>query len=334
MRAADDSPGLLLAEVATALLCVATASHSSMLEALEAEVAGVLSSVAPHVVTVRAAFDEPVAGAPLGNVVNVGSGLLVDSLGYVVTASGVVTHFSTIATRVSVIDHERRFHEALLYMVDPELRIGVLYVPTLAGMPALPMRTGTWRSGAFALVVGNSFGVGPSASLMTVAGRRERDGFWQLSTSATPGYSGAPVFDSGGDLGGIIVGEVAGSEEGPYGRALPAVMVTSQRVRPLIDRLEYLAARRGSPWLGIAVRPHVESGGRASLYVSTVFANGPAALAGIQPGDVLLSVDTLTVSYVADLAEWIRRFPPGSEVAVHVLRRGEPRTLTVTVGTR
>jgi serine protease DegS len=201
-------------------------------------------------------------------------------------------------------------------------------------MTSLRTRVHDWHGGAFALVVGNSFGVGPSVSLTTVAGRRERDGFWQLSEPTMPGSSGAPVFDSDGALGGIVVGEVAGSRGGSYERPLPAVMVTSQQLKQVIDRLASLSAGQGAPWLGISVRSFVESGGRASLYVSNVFSNSPAAHAGFQPGDVLLSVDTLTVSYVADLAQWIRQCRPGSAVSVHVLRHGERQTLTVTVGER
>jgi len=334
MRAASGLQTTLLGGIALAVLVSVSTTDSSTMQALEREVAEVLSSVAPHVVTVRATFAEPVVGTAGGNVVNIGSGLLVDSLGYVITAGGVVTHFAGVAAYVMVLDHEKHPHEALLYTVDPRLRIAVLYVPTLAGAAPLPVRADPWYRGALALVVGNSFGVGPSASLTTVAGQRERDGFWQLNDPATPGYSGAPVFDSAGELGGIIIGEVAGDEGDPYERPLPALMVTSRELAPLISGLGFLAAGRGKPWLGIAVRPVVDPGGRISLFVSTVFSNSPAAQAGILPGDVLVSVDTLTVSYVADLADWIRRCRPGHEAAVHVLRGGERRTVTVTVGTR
>jgi serine protease Do len=323
-----------LSEVVAVLLASAAMSNASMLGAIEREVAGLVASVEPRLVTVRATFSGPIAGIRAESVVNIGSGLLVDSLGYIITSSGVVTHPSGIAFSITVIDHDKHLHDALLYSVDPGLRVAVLYVPTLAGSLPLPTRVRDWYGGAFALVVGNSFGVGPSVLLMTVAGRRERDGFWQLSEPATPGSSGAPVFDSDGALGGIVVGEVAGGPGGAPERPLPAVMVTTQQLRQVIDQLASPAAQQGAPWLGISVRPFVESGGRASLYVSNVFSNSPAAHAGLLPGDVLVRVDTLTLSYVADLAEWIRQRRPGHEVSLHILRNGERRTIAVTVGKR
>jgi len=317
-----------------AVFLCAQASGAAALRELESEIKALVASVAPHVVTVQATFPEQIAQFPAGGVVNIGSGLIIDSTGYILTASGVVTHFSTVAPVISVIDHQKRSHEALLFSIDPVLRIAVLYAPTLSGIPPLRMRFADWEGNVLALVVGNSFGVGPSASLMTVAGRRERDGFWQLSNPATPGYSGAPVFDSRGALGGVIVGEVASQSTDQDDRPLPAVMVTSLQVLPIINRLDSLSSRRGRPWLGISVRPQVHRDGQVMLFVSSVVSDSPAAEAGFQAGDVLLGVDTLQISYIADLADWIRRCRPGHQASIHILREGQPQTLMVTVGTR
>jgi S1-C subfamily serine protease len=328
-------PGAAWLWMGLGALCIAASSaQARALAAVESEIAQVISAVAPQVVTVQASFSEPMAAPPFPPVVNIGSGLLVDSLGYVVTSSGVVTRFPTVAPSLVVIDHRKRSHEAILYSIDDNLRIAVLYVPTLAGTAPPQMREDPWFGGAIALVVGNSFGIGASVSLMTVAGRRERDGFWQLSNPATPGYSGAPVFDANGALGGVLVGEVAGSGADPNPRPLPAVMVTLERLKPLLDRLASLSSAGGKPWLGIAVRPRTERNGRMLIYVSSVFSGSPAWAAGLEPGDVLVRVDTLSLSYVGDLAEWIRHCAPGHEASLQILRAGERRTVMVRVGQR
>lgn len=315
---------------ALALLLWAVTAPATVLQDMEREVSGMAAAIAPHVVTVQATFRNASDENPFGSIVNIGSGLLVDSIGYVLTAASVVARASVLAPVVSVIDHEDRTHEALLYGVDSTLRIAILYVPAMAGPRPLPTKQSVWKRGVFALVVGNSFGVGPSVTLTTVAGQRDRDGFWQLSDPATPGFSGAPVFDSRGALGGIIVGEVASQNRDQ--RPLPAVMVTSRQLAPVIRRLNSIASRPGYPWLGISVRPQTLPDGGISLVVSSVITGSPAAQAGFLSGDVVTKVDTMDVTYVGDFADWVRRSHPGDQATVRVVRQGMQQDIRVTIG--
>jgi len=310
----------------------ACVSHASVLEDVEDDIVALVESAMPQVVTVQAHFPEQ-GGRRGRGVVNVGTGLLIDSLGYVVTSSAVVSRGLAAPTSIYVVDRLQRSHEALLFSVDPAMRIAVLYAPTVSVGLFVRTRTRDWEAGRFAIVIGSSPGVGPSASLTMIAGRSEPDGFWQLSTPVTPGHSGAPVFDSRGAFGGIIVGEVAAQNAGPPGRPLPALMVPATYLRTTLQRI-ISTAERGAPWLGITVRPHVRPDGQNSVYVSDVIGDSPAAHAGLQVGDILVGVDDHRVAYIADLAEWLNQCHPGHQATLKVVRRGQPYAITVTIGTR
>ena len=323
---------LLSALAAFAFLLPADQAASLALQEAEREIAGIASRVASNVVPVQATFRAASDDNPSGSFTNVGSGFLLDSLGHVITAASVLSNSRTIAPVVSVIDHNDRTHEALLYDVDSTLRVAILYVPTMGTGYRMATKRNEWTSGVFALVVGNSFGVGPAVRLTTVAGKRARDGFWQLSDPATPGFSGAPVFDSRGVLGGVIVGEVAG--QGREQRPLPAVMVTTRQLAPLMARIGALAGRGNRSWLGVSVRPFTQPDGTVALLVSNVISGSPAEQAGFVPGDIVTRVDTVDVNYVGDFAEWVRRSSPGDRATVQVLRQGVFQEVRVTIGAR
>lgn len=312
---------------------VGVAQAEPMLKQFESEISRLVERNAPQIVTVQAQFPSLLTETGGSGVLNVGSGLILDSLGYVVTSVAVISHGSSFAEMIGVVGNSGEMHEAMLFGVDPTLRIAFLYVPTLPVSPAVNLRRERWTSGSFAVIVGNSSGVSPAVALSIVAGRRDIDGFWQLSGPAAPGMSGAPVYDSDGRLGGLLVGEVA-----TYGavsnRPLPAVMVSSERLRESINKHVIRSSERGRPWLGITVRPRMESDGSVHVFVSDVVSNSPAQQAGILAGDVLLSVEGTSIGYVSDLADWIRSSQPGREATLHVQRGDQQRAVTVTVGRR
>jgi serine protease Do len=196
------------------------------------------------------------------------------------------------------------------------------------------MRTARWSSGSIAVIIGNSSGLSGAISLSTLAGRRGGNRFWQLGTPASPGLSGAPVFDSNGDLGGLLVGEVGGRVGEYPGRPLPALMVSSDSLKAAINRYIRHSPTSGRPWLGISVRPSLQSNGSVRVYVDSVVANSPAQTAGIQPGDVLVRIDNSSIQYVSDLADWVHNSRPGHNATLSVVRQGEPRAVAVTVGRR
>jgi len=323
----------LIRTLLTGCVFVGAAQAQTMLKQFESEISRLVERNEPQIVTVQAQFPNLITEAGGVGVLNVGSGLIVDTLGYVVTSVAVVSHGSSIAEIIGVVGNTGEVHEAMLFGVDPALRIAFLYVPTLPVSPAINLRRERWTSGSFAVIVGNSSGVSPAVTLTTVAGRRDVEGFWQLSGPATPGMSGAPVYDSDGRLGGLLVGEVS-THGAVTNRPLPAVMVSSDRLRESINKHIVRSAERGRPWLGITVRPRLDSDGSVHVLVSDVMSDSPAQQAGILAGDVLLSVEETSIGYVSDLADWIRSSQPGREATLHLKRGNEQRVVKITVGRR
>jgi S1-C subfamily serine protease len=331
-------PNLRLSRARLAVLAMLAALTApvgaSVLGEFEAEVARLVETVTPKVVTVQALFPEASSQSGPGGVVNVGTGLVADSLGHIVTSSSVVRHSGRLASIISVVDHEYRTHEAIIFSIDPVMGVAMLLAPTLQVRSALRVRGQEWQIGRFAIIVGNSAGVMPTAALTTVAGRREQDQFWQLAQPVTPGCSGAPVFDSDGLFGGLIVGEMATLGGGRTERALPAVMVSSSAIRSILARFAGTVVPNQRPYLGFSASPGLRADGRMAITVSEVIGGSPASRAGLEPGDVLITVDSMRMAYLADLSDWLRHSTPGHVAKVNVLRHGRPRAFTVTVGRR
>lgn len=324
----------LLCALPVVLLIMRPVPAGSLLQQLEQELSLLAERCAPRIVTIHARFPSHVSQWGETGIVNVGTGLVVDSLGYIVTSSDVVTQRSAVAEGIGVVDRDNELHEAMLFGMDSTLRVAFLYAPTLIVNTEISHRSEQWRSGSFAVVMGNSSGLNTAVSLTTLAGARSTDGFWQLSTPASPGLSGAPVFDSNGNFGGLLVGEVGGRVGEYPGRPLPALMVSSDHLRAAMDRFLRPSPPSGRPWLGISVRPSLQSDGSVRVYVDGVVENSPAQAAGIQPGDLLLRIDETGIEYVADLANWVHTSSPGHNASLSVIREGKPHRFTITVGRR
>lgn len=324
----------LLRVLPVVLLLVQPAAAESVLAALEQELSQLAQQCAPRIVTVHARFPSHVNQWGETGIVNVGTGIVIDSLGYIVTSSDVVTQQSALAEGIAVLDSENDPHEAMLFGIDSTLRVAFLYVPTLRIRTNVSMRASQWQAGNFAVIIGNSSGLSGAISLTTLAGPRGENGFWQLSAPASPGLSGAPVFDSNGDFGGLLVGEVGGRVGEYPGRPLPALMVSGDYLRSAMDRFVRPSPTTGRPWLGISVRPSLQSDGSVRVYVDSVVDNSPAQTAGIQPGDVLVRIDDSSIQYVSDLADWVHASSPGHNATLRVVRQGETRAVSVTVGRR
>jgi S1-C subfamily serine protease len=153
----------------------------------------------------------------------------------------------------------------------------------------------------------------------------------QTDTAVNPGNSGGPLLD---DLG-LVVGvtfaiETAGGVNGfiGIGYAIPSVLIN--RVIPaLIENGSY-----SHPYMGIAYDPNYVGG----LLIASVTANGPAANAGLQAGDIIIKVDNVTVNRPEDLLVYLERYKsPGDIIQLRVVRNNDflnQMNKTLTLGVR
>ena len=192
---------------------------------------------------------------------------------------------------------------------------------------------------------GDSVSPGLPVFLLTCTGKRERKGatghvsavgpfeaFWEymldraiMTTAINPGLAGAPLFDPEARLIGIV--SLGLATVGRYSLAIPTDLYLAHRRRLEGDETE--TPRTSRAWIGFY--PQGYDGG---LVVSGVVAEGPADKAGIERGDLILSVEGESVSTLRELyrALWRKRY--GESVGFQILRDSVIRTVDVVAGDR
>jgi serine protease Do len=276
---------------------------------------------------------------------SLGSGFIISGDGYVVTNNHVVSPARTGATveQITVTLSDRREFEATLVGRDTTSDLALLKIkgnnlPFVRFGNSEQVRVGDW-----VVAIGNPFGLGGtvtagivSALHRSLPGGGIYDRFIQTDASINMGNSGGPMFDLNGNVVGINTALISptGGNVG-IGFAIPAEQAT-----PVIDAL-----RRGQRpqrgYIGVSLQS-LDEDIAASLgipknqgeLIRAVTAGGPAARAGIQQGDVVVSVAGRPVTPDETLAWQISRQPLGSRVPVELIRNGERRTVNVAIGER
>ena len=272
-----------------------------------------------------------------------GSGFIVDSHGYIITNNHVVDKADHIYVKLSTDpdggpgDHGR---PATVIGVDKETDIAVIKIDTKEPLPTIKLGNSDGAQvGDWVLAIGSPFGLSQtvSAGIVSAKNRTIEDGnggvsnatfqkFIQTDAAINPGNSGGPLVDMAGEVIGMntaIFTQSMGSEG--VGFAMPSntlINVYNMLIGP--DH----KVTRGS--IGIQFQP-VQSSAVGRVYgfanggvlVNTVTPNFPAAKAGLQPGDVIVSVDGAPVKDGDELIAIISAKRPGSTVKLGYIRGGK-----------
>jgi len=257
-----------------------------------------------------------------------GSGFIIDPAGYIVTNRHVVGR----ADRIVVALNDGTELPARLIGADSLTDIALIKVN--ADRPLPYVRFGDSRKvepGDWVIAAGNPFGLGGSVSAGIISARGRDigagpfDDFLQLDAPINPGNSGGPTFNVDGEVVGVntaIVSPSGGSVG--IGFAVPSEIVSrvvsELRAKGRIDR----------GWLGVAMTEIEQPG----VGISDVVRSGPAARAGIRPGDIVVAVDRSRVDTARDLLRVVASKHPGASATLTVRRRGHDYDVAVTVGQR
>jgi serine protease Do len=270
---------------------------------------------------------------------SLGSGFIIDAAGYVVTNNHVIADADEITVRL----HDDTELKAELIGRDTKTDIALLKVRT-----DKPLAAVTWgdsevaRVGDWVLAIGNPFGLGGTVTAGILSARQRDinsgpyDDFLQTDASINRGNSGGPMFNMDGRVIGIntAIYSPSGGSIG-IGFAIPS-SIAKAVVAELESENDH-TVHRG--WLGVRIQgvtdEIAESLGldkaRGAL-IASVSENGPAQVAGIQAGDVVVSFDGRPVGDMKRLPRLVAETPVDKTVPVTVWRKHGETTLQVKIG--
>jgi len=274
---------------------------------------------------------------------SLGSGVIVDAKGYIVTNRHVVEKADRIRVRFQD-DPPGIQHDAKVIGTDSETDLAVIKVDVDRPLPAAKMgNSDSMQVGDWVLAVGSPFGLSETvtAGIVSAKGRdivpnRQFQTFIQTDAAINPGNSGGPLVNMNGEVIGINTAILSQTDAyAGVGFALPSktvVKVYNQLTGPehrvsrgsigiMFDQVEIPAIAR-------------VYGAGSGITISTVVAGSPADQAGLKVGDTITAVDGEKVTKGDELVSNIADRKPGSKVTLTFIRNGKQQDATVTIADR
>ena len=273
---------------------------------------------------------------------SLGSGVIVDPKGYIVTNRHVVEKADRIRVKLQDENPASPGHDAKVVGMDQETDLAVIKIEVDHPLPAAKIgNSDGMQVGDWVLAIGSPFGLQETvtAGIVSAKGRnivpnRQFQSFIQTDAAINPGNSGGPLVNMAGEVIGIntaILTET--SSYAGVGFAMPSNTV-AQVYNQLIGPEHRVA--RGSIGIEFAAQPnpaiaHIYGAG---VTVSNVISGSPADQAGLKIGDTITSVDGKELKSGDDLVADIAARKPGSKAKVTFVRNGKKDETTVTIADR
>jgi serine protease Do len=266
---------------------------------------------------------------------SLGSGVIVDRDGFIVTNHHVVANADEIQVKLS----DTRSFPAELVGSDPRTDVALIRVRG-KNLPLAQLgNSDDLGVGDWVLAIGNPFGLeetvtaGIVSAKERVIGAGPFDNFIQTDASINPGNSGGPLID--------IDGKVVGVNSAIYSRSGGSIgigfAIPINLAMQVVDQLRS-NRRVVRGWLGVAMQDVTPELARSfglpneeGALISDIYRGGPAHRAGIRRGDVVVGFNGQHVKNSRELARWVTQIPIGSPVKIGVLREGSRQTFEVTV---
>ncbi|MGE4605352.1 MAG: trypsin-like peptidase domain-containing protein [Myxococcota bacterium] len=267
---------------------------------------------------------------------SLGSGVLIDAEGHILTNEHVVGR----ASRIIVSLEDGTEFEARVIGADPNNDIAVLQAETDTELPWIsPATSSDLMVGESVIAIGNPFGLSSSVTTGVIsalnrsvrAQNRVYHGFLQTDASINPGNSGGPLVNAAGELIGINTAVYTGGQG--IGFAIP-IDVAKRVVDELIEHGEVAPV-----WLGLDfqdLNPELRAvmdmpPGVSGALVNRVRKSSPAARAKLRRGDVVMRIDGQPVDSAQFFFEKLETSVDGQKVALSVWRNGNPQTIVVVL---
>ena len=273
---------------------------------------------------------------PLEGRIALGSGFIISEDGYIITNYHVIEN----AEVVNVVLFDNPEGEADIIGGDEKTDIALIKIEPPFELDKVTFGdSDAIRVGDWVLAIGNPFGLGGSVTPGIVSAKSRDiaagpyDNFIQTDAAINQGSSGGPMFNTKGEVIGInsALFSTSGNNMG-IGFAIPINIVEW-----IVKQLEQSGeVKRG--WIGIRVQPNSKNLARSlnlkdsqGIIVSGISENGPAAKAGLQAGDVIISLGQTEINSCKDFSRLIAEMPAGSEAQLVIWRNQEIEPITVKV---
>jgi serine protease Do len=267
---------------------------------------------------------------------SLGSGFVISADGYIVTNQHVVDK----ADEITVIFSDDTKAKAKLIGKDTKTDLAFLKVDVSKKLDYVKWGdSDKSRVGDWVIAIGNPFGLGGSVSAGIISARARDinagpfDDFIQTDAAINRGNSGGPLFNTQGEVIGVnsAIFSPSGGNVG-VGFAVPAALA-----EPVIQQLKETGhIKRG--WLGVKIQTVTEEIAEAmglkeakGALVLEAAENSPAAKAGIQAGDVIVSFDGKDLPAMKKLPRIVADTPVGKKVPIEIWRKEKKKTLVITV---
>ena len=285
----------------------------------------------------RFGMPDGVPNAPRGRnfVSGQGSGFLISADGYAVTNNHVVENAST----VEVAFDDGKTYSAKVIGADPRTDLALIKIDG-GNFPHVRLADKAPRVGDWVLAVGNPFGLGGTVTAGIVSARGRDigagpyDDFLQIDAPVNKGNSGGPTFNTDGSVIGVNTA-IYSPSGGSVGIAFA---IPAETVKTVVAQLKDKGkVARG--WIGVQIQPVTKEiadslglKNNEGALVAEPQKDSPAVKAGIEAGDVIVSVDGERVKDARDLSRKIGSLAPGSTIKLGMLRQGSEKTVSLTLG--
>jgi serine protease Do len=268
---------------------------------------------------------------------SLGSGVIVDDSGYILTNNHVVQN----AEEITVTLWDKREFKGEIIGTDPKTDLAVVRIETNG------LKTATWgdsdalKVGELVVAVGSPYGLSQTVTsgIVSAKGRAnvriaDYEDFIQTDAAINPGNSGGPLINTRGEVVGIntAIFSTTGGYQG-IGFSIPSNMA-----RAVMESLiKEGKVTRG--WLGVTIQPITKEladqfgldNDEGSL-VSDVVQGSPAEQAGLKRGDIIMEYRGKKMGNPTELRNAVASTPPGTEAKLGVVREGKKKTLIVSIG--
>ncbi|MCE5194993.1 MAG: DegQ family serine endoprotease [Nitrospiraceae bacterium] len=266
-----------------------------------------------------------------------GSGVIVDKNGYILTNSHVVQGADEIKVRLS----DKREFKGKIIGADPKTDIAVVKIDA-NNLPVLKLGDSEkLKVGQTVIAIGNPFGLNQTVTsgIISATGRAnvgitDYEDFIQTDAAINPGNSGGALVNIRGELIGIntAIFSTSGGYQG-IGFAIPINMAKNV-METLIKSGK---VTRG--WLGVSIQPITPELAKQfnlkddkGALVGGITEDSPAEKAGLQNGDVIIEYDGKQITDPVNLRNLVAATPPNKEVKLKILRNGNTQTISITIG--